>query len=119
MKSRKERIRSQFQVEALEGRVVLSSGVNGLVDGSHHRGDRAVEVQMRRNGQDDPANHNANDNRGGLVQTAGRRRGGADDPANHNANDDRRGLVQMPGRRRGGADDPANHNLLGHRRPHR
>jgi hypothetical protein len=104
MKSRKERIRTRFQVESLEGRIALSSlgggGADDAIHGHRHRGGLAAEIQMHRRGLDDPANHNANDNRG-----VARGRRGLDDPANHNANDNR-GVVN--GRR--GLDDPANHN---------
>jgi hypothetical protein len=77
MKTRKERIRSRFQLEMLEGRIALSSlgggGIDDAING--HRHGRGAEVQHQRRGQDDPANHNANDDRG--------HRHGADDPAGH------------------------------------
>jgi|GEM_PF-2932860 len=46
-----------------------------------------------RNGADDPANHDINDNHGGGANSG---RGGLDDPANHDANDDR-GVNAGPG----------------------
>lgn len=76
MKKHDRRIRCQFQLESLEGRIALSS-VSGA-DG--HRG-RAAEMETHRHGQDDPAGHDANDDRGGM---AGRH--GADDGPGHDAN---------------------------------
>jgi Ca2+-binding RTX toxin-like protein len=56
-----------------------------------------------RNGADDPANHDVNDNRGANP--------GADDPANHDANDDRVMMTSASSNSgRGGHDDPANHD---------
>jgi hypothetical protein len=49
--------------------------------------------QANRHGADDPANHNAGDDRRGRGR-------GADDPANHNAGDDR-GVNPQPGDDRG------------------
>jgi hypothetical protein len=78
---------------------------------------------MKRGGVDDPANHDANDNRGrhhrqrgATTQTlSDRGRRGADDPANHDARDDR-GRNRGPGK--GGAtptpDDHGNDGV-GHR----
>jgi hypothetical protein len=66
---------------------------------------------MKRGGADDPANHDANDDRGrhhrrrgATTQTlsdSGRR--GADDPANHDARDDR-GRNRGPGKDGGNSD---------------
>ena len=79
---------------------------------------------MNRRGADDPANHDANDDRGRhhrrhgetangqTLSDSGRR--GADDPANHDARDDR-GRNRGPGK--GGAlrcDDHGNDGV-GHR----
>lgn len=44
----------------------------------------AAPVVQARNGADDPPNHNAGDDNGGLVV----QEPGADDPANHDAGDD-------------------------------
>jgi hypothetical protein len=88
MKSRKERIRSRFQLETLEGRIALSSlGGGGADDAIHgHRGGHAADIQMQRRDHDDPANHDVNDDRDGVNRGPGH-----DDPANHDANDDRGG----------------------------
>jgi len=104
MMSHKNRIRRQFRLEALEGRVALSGmgggGLDDAIHGHRHRGGHAAEVR----GHNDPANHDANDNRGGVRGPR------ADDPANHDANDNRGG-VRGPR-----ADDPANHDANDHRR---
>ena len=71
---RKERHRSRFTLEALEGRVALS-GMGGIDDGpDHHRGRDAAEV--RHDGADDAANHDAGDDN--LPRHSGK-----DDGAGH------------------------------------
>jgi len=80
MSSRRQQIRNRFQLESLEGRMAPSS-VHGMDDHGRHGG---AEINMHRHGQDDPAGHDANDNRGGV-----RGRNGQDDPAGHDANDNR------------------------------
>jgi merozoite surface protein 4 len=66
--------------------------------GNDHSGPgRGTQTHDNR-GHDDAADHDANDDNGGLAG------GGADDPADHDANDDNGGLAG------GGADDPANHD---------
>ena len=78
MNSRKARTRVGFSVESLEGRIALS-GMGGLDDGPlHHRG-AETQVERHRHGADDPANHDANDNKGMIVAA----RHGANDPVNH------------------------------------
>ncbi len=52
----------------------------------------AVPAAMAKNGADDPPNHNAGDDNGGLVVKAP----GADDPANHDVNDDRQPAARKP-----------------------
>jgi hypothetical protein len=64
----------------------------------------ATPIIVARGGADDPAGHNAGDDRGrgrGKDNAVMRQRQGADDPAGHNAGDDK-------GRGRG-KDDPPNH----------
>jgi hypothetical protein len=83
----------------------------------------ALPAAQAKQGADDPVNHNAGDDNGGLVVKAP----GADDPAGHDVNDDSRNTVRKPevrhrhrhhGRhhskdarhgRGGGKDDPAGH----------
>lgn len=117
MSTRRERLRSRFTLEALEGRVALSHAGAAVEDGPHHnRGGNPAEVHVLRHGDDDGAAHNANDDKGGVRDL----RQGADDPADHDANDDKGGAAvgvhqHRGGRaatvqvRRHGADDPAGH----------
>lgn len=95
MRSRKERLRSRFQFETLEGRIALS-GMGGIDDGPHHnrqRGHDAVEVRHR---VDDGAHHQAGDDN--LA-----RHGGLDERGGHDAGDD-----NLP--RHGGKDDGRGHH---------
>src|SRR4051794_36189911 len=95
MKSHRRSRRSQFVLESLEGRIALSGMGSGLDDGAHHhRGGKAVEV---RHGADDGANHDANDDKGGVKAL----RRGADDPAGHNANDVKNGATEVVHHHRG------------------
>ena len=65
MKARRNQTRNRFTLQALEGRVALSD-VHGLDDGPHHeRHGRAPAAQVGHPGADDPAAHNAHDDRGG------------------------------------------------------
>lgn len=130
MNSSRTRVRRRFVVEALEGRVALSHMGAVVEDGPHHnRGGQPAEVHALRHGADDPAGHDANDDRGDAA--ASRRNGGADDPAGHDANDDKGGhramalkqgaahaagtaakagkIAASVGKHRHGADDPAGH----------
>jgi hypothetical protein len=89
MKSHRQRVQRSFVLEPLEGRLALS-GMGGL----HHAG-QAAEVHGGKHGADDPANHNANDDKvaktaavqqhhGGKVEVVHHgRRGGAEHPAGH------------------------------------
>jgi hypothetical protein len=83
----------------------------------------ALPVAQAKQGADDPVNHDAGDDNGGLVVKAP----GADDPANHDVNDDRRTTVRKrearhhhrrhhgrhharDARHGHGKDDPAGHD---------
>jgi hypothetical protein len=93
MKSQRRRARSRIVLETLESRIALSHMGAAVEDGPHHnRGGRPAEVQPLRHGADDPANHDANDDNGGVLSAPP----GADDPANHDANDDKGGAAVNP-----------------------
>jgi hypothetical protein len=82
----------------------------------------ALPAAQAKQGADDPANHNAGDDNGGLVMN---QTPGTDDPANHDANDDSRQTTRKPevrhrhrhhgrhhskdARHGHGKDDPAGH----------
>ena len=106
MDSSRTRVRRRFVVEALEGRVALSHMGAVVEDGPHHnRGGQPAEVHALRHGADDPAGHDANDDKGGhramalkqgaahaagtaakagkIAASVGKHRHGADDPAGH------------------------------------
>jgi len=100
MRSRKQQIRRQFQLESLEGRKAPSS-VHGMGDHGAHP---EVEVQMHHQGRNDGPGHDANDNRGGVP--------GRNDGPGHDANDN----GGVPGRR--GHDDQAGHDANDHRGRH-
>ena len=97
MMSHRQRTRSRFQLESLEGRIALS-GVGGVDDGAHHDRGGPAEVRGGRHGADDPAGHDANDDKGGVRAL----RQGADDPATHDANDDKGGTASGVHRHQGG-----------------
>jgi hypothetical protein len=111
MKSHRQRVQRRPVLEPLEGRLALS-GMGGL----HHQAAQVAEIHGGRHGADDPAGHNARDDKGGVKGL----RHGADDPANHNAKDDKGGTAvgvhlhkggkaEVVHRRRGGAEHPAGH----------
>ena len=115
----RDRNRRRFRVEGLEVRLALSS-VTGIDDHGRHAG-KPAEVRGLKHGADDPANHNAADDKGGLRVKLGKGHG-ADDPANHDANDNHKQKGKAPkvkivtaaddkGGLRGkhGKDDPAGH----------
>jgi hypothetical protein len=79
--------------EVREGDEVIVSGTVPAL-GTRVRTDEPGDDRGGGRGADDPANHDAGDDRGGAGG------GGADDPAGHDANDDRGG----------GADDGPDHH---------
>ncbi|MDB5350337.1 MAG: hypothetical protein JWN86_1584 [Planctomycetota bacterium] len=77
MRSHRQRNRSRFELEMLEGRVALSHMGAAVEDGPHrNRGGNVAEVHALRHGADDPANHDVNDDRGGAAEAVHHHRGG-------------------------------------------
>jgi hypothetical protein len=75
----------RFEVETLEGRIALSHMGAAVEDGPHHnRGGHTTQVQVLKDGADDPAGHDAHEhNSAAEVVHHYRGRNGADDRAGH------------------------------------
>ena len=76
MRTNRERRRTRFTLEALEGRIALS-GMGGIEDGPHHhRGRHGAQFDNGHHRGNDPVDHDAHDDHG-------RHRDGKDDPSGH------------------------------------
>jgi hypothetical protein len=77
MTSHRQRIRARLELEALEGRIALSHIGAAVDDGQHaKRGGLRAEVHALKHGADDPANHDAKDDRSGAADGVHRHKHG-------------------------------------------
>ncbi len=108
MNTRELRSRRPLGIECLEGRVALSGGLAPLASAAHveHAKVHHAEVEMHKGVEaEHGGGHHAND----ATVEAGMHQ--ADDPASHDANDDKGGVGEA-GHRGGGKDDATGHKGL-------